>query len=122
MTPWSPRLGPRVRRSPSVVCCGVVTLRATTMSTSLRDIPGAQPRTRRRPPGTWPDGPRPAVLFDPRQGLDGGRRRRRPLARYDGRGPRLSPVDALLAAALVGVALFVLHGMWTATRVHVRST
>lgn len=92
------------------------------MATSLRDIPGASRPSGRRPPGTWPDGPRPAVLFDPRQGLGGRRRARRPLGIFDGRRRRLSPLDALLVAGLVAVGLFILHGMWSATRVRVTSS
>ena len=38
------------------------------------------------------------------------------------RGPRLSLFDSLLVLAVVGVALFLLHGLWSATRVDVESS
>lgn len=100
------------------------------MATSLRDIPGASKRRRpggRRKRDSWSrldENPRPAVLLDPRQALVGtalgGRRRSGMFDRR--RGPRLSTFDTLLVLAVLAVAIFLLRGLWSATRVDVDTT
>jgi hypothetical protein len=96
------------------------------MVTSLRDIPAGsdRPQGRRRPRDAWhgfEDGPRPTVLLNPRESL--GRPQPGRFASWnDRRRPRLSPVDALLALAVLAVVLFLARSMWSATRVHVTST
>src|SRR5687768_4174518 len=98
------------------------------MVTSLRDIPAGsdRPQGRRHPRDAWhgfEDAPRPTVLLNPRESL--GRPPLRPgrLAGWDERRRRrLSPLDALLALAVIAVVLFLGRSMWSATRVHVTST
>jgi hypothetical protein len=99
------------------------------MATSLRDIPGASKRRsgRRRQRDAW-DGvaaqPRTAILFDPRASLGGtalGKRKRTGLAGFR-RRRRLSGFDTVLVLAVLAVGLFLLEGLWSATRVHLRST
>ncbi len=104
------------------------------MASSLRDIPGANRRTstfRRRRSGL---GARPGragspILIDPRaslydrrptRGLGGGGSRRGGPRRD--RGPRISPVDLLLALAVVLVVGFLGWKLWSTTRVDVDVT
>lgn len=98
------------------------------MATSLRDIPGAAKRRRpggRRSRDSWhrlEETPRPAILHDPRQSLVGTAvgGRRRGTGMFDRRrGPRLSAFDTVLVLAVLAVALFLLRGLWSATRVDV---
>jgi hypothetical protein len=103
------------------------------MASSLRDIPGANRRTstfRRRRSGVGARSGRvgPPILIDPRaslydrrptRGLGGGGSRRGP--RRD-RGRRVSPVDLVLAVAVVLVLGFLGWKLWSTTRVDVEVT
>src|SRR3954447_8462602 len=97
------------------------------MATSLKDIPGAAPRPgRRRQRDAW-DGlaevPRAPILFDPRASLGRtslGSRRRSGL-NDSRRRKRLSGFDRALVVAVLAVALFLAKGLWSATRVSLRS-
>jgi len=94
------------------------------MSSSLRDIPGANRRTsafrRRR---DWSAASRRApILIDPRASLydrrrpprlGGGRRLRDPRRR------RIAAVDLLLGLGVAAVLAFLAWQLWSATRVHV---
>jgi hypothetical protein len=98
------------------------------MATSLRDIPGASGRPgRRRQRDSWEglaDAPRPTVLQDPRQALGRtsiGSRRRSGLIDFR-RRKRLSGFDRLLVLAVLAVALLLVKGLWSATRVHMTAT
>jgi hypothetical protein len=98
------------------------------MATSLRDIPGASGRPgRRRQRDSWDgiaDSPRAAILYDPRASLGGtsiGSRRRSGLVGFR-RRRRLSGFDTLLVLAVIAVGLFLVRGLWSATRVHLTST
>jgi hypothetical protein len=96
------------------------------MASSLRDIPGANRRTstfrRRRPGGSSRLGP--PILIDPRaslydrrpsRGLGGGRR-----SPGRSRGPRVAPIDLLLALSVIAVLGFLGWQLWSSTRVDVR--
>jgi hypothetical protein len=95
------------------------------MVTSLRDIPAEDRPGRRHPRDAWQgfeDTPR-TVLLNPRAPLHRPGLGRGPLAGWDDRRRRrLSPVDALLALAVLAVLLFLGRSMWSATRVRVEST
>jgi hypothetical protein len=95
------------------------------MASSLRDIPGANRRTRGRiRRREWaPSRVSPPILIDPRaslydrgrapRGMPGGRRLR------DTRRRRIAPVDLALGIAVIAIVGFLGWKLWSATRVDV---